>query len=232
MDYETTNNVTNQDGGNDSASIIRGTKIKFTNNAEWITGDGELIASDREFIVMRTIKVSQKWVNGLPEETRLLQPGEPWPDTEKLNAEAPKSEWREAFGKKLGPWENARAVYLFCPRTYAGFTFPTSSTGGDRAVRELAECMQRAQMVQGPSFFPLVTLTDVHMPTQFGGRQRPHFVIKKFVQLGTPNAGAPLPAPQAAASLPAGSPEAATKPQPSDAQKPSLREELNDDLPF
>jgi hypothetical protein len=45
-----------------SNSIIRGTKLKFTNSATWTTGVGEIIPPDREFIVWEDIKAVQ---NGL-----------------------------------------------------------------------------------------------------------------------------------------------------------------------
>jgi hypothetical protein len=165
-------------------SIIRGIKLKFTNNAEWLTATGEVIAPDREFLVIEIIRVTQKWVDGMAAETRILAPDEPFPDIEQWNAEAPRSEWREAFGRSVGPWQNSYVVYLLDPRTMAGFTFPTSTSGGFRAIQELKDSTRRARMLRGANVFPLVTLDDVFMPTQFGGRRRPCFKIKKFVALG------------------------------------------------
>jgi hypothetical protein len=169
---------------NGNQSIIKGIKIKFTNNAEWIDDTGGVIAPTREFLVVELAKVTQKWKDNLPAEQRILDPAEPFPDVERLNAEVPKSEWREKFGKLVGPWQNSIAIYLFDPKTLEGFTWPTSTAGGFRAVDELKGRVKRARMMQGDDIYPLVTLGDTHMNTAFGGRQRPQFKVVRFVTLG------------------------------------------------
>jgi hypothetical protein len=172
-------------------SIIQGTKIKFTNRAEWLDCDtDEVISAAREFIVLKIIKVTQKWIDGVPVETRVLGAGLPFPDVEKLNAEAPRSEWCEAFGKLVGPYQNSFVLYLLEPLSMGGFTFPTSTTGGMRAVHDLREATHRARMLRGSNLYPVVTLSDVFMNTQFGGRQRPCFKIKTFVSLNNGGADA------------------------------------------
>jgi hypothetical protein len=169
------------DDDGSSRSIIKGAKIKFTNNAEWLDAStDEVISPEQKFIVIQIVKVTQKWIEGRPQETRILATGLPFPDVEKLNAEAPRSEWREHFGKMEGPWQNSYVVYLLDPRTMGGFTFPTSTVGGMRAVHELKEATRRARMLHGPGNYPVVTLSDVHMNTQFGGRSRPCFKILRF----------------------------------------------------
>jgi hypothetical protein len=32
--------------------------------------------------------------------------------------------------------------------------------------------------------YPVVTLSDTHMNTRFGGRQRPHLKVQRFIALG------------------------------------------------
>ncbi len=170
---------------NGNRSIIRGIKIKFTNNAEWIDDAGEVIPPDREFLVVELTKVVQKWIDALPAEQRILEPHEPFPDVERLNAEVPQSEWTEKFGKLVGPWQNSIALHLFDPKTLEGFTWPTSTAGGFRCIDELQGRVRRARRLQGDNVFPLVTLADIHMNTQFSGRQRPHFKVLRFVALGS-----------------------------------------------
>lgn len=170
------------DGG--ARSIIRGVKLKFTNSAEWVDEAGEVIVPEREFLVVELAKVVQKWLDAMPVETRVLAPAEYFPDLEILNAEAPQSEWRDAFGKKVGPWQNSIVAYLLDPKTMEGFTWPTSTAGGFRAIDELKGHVRRARMLQGANVYPVVTLADTHMRTQFGGRQRPQFKVKRFVVLG------------------------------------------------
>src|SRR6185369_46376 len=86
--------------GNDSTSnrLIVGPIIKFTNDSTWVTNGGdEELPNDLELVVVNVARVVQKWVDQRPvkEATRILQPGEKWPDIKKLNADAPRSEWRE-----------------------------------------------------------------------------------------------------------------------------------------
>ena len=179
-------------------SIIRGDKLKFTNAGAWVDENGDPIAKDREFLVVELMKVSQKWIDGKPVETRILSSGEYFPDIEKLNAEAPRSEWRDAFGKMVGPWQNSFVLYLLDPETMQGFTFPTSTAGGFRAVFELKGDVHRARMLQGDNVYPVVTLADTHMKTQYGPRQRPAFKIVRFVPIGgqaRPLLGQPEPEP-------------------------------------
>jgi hypothetical protein len=193
-----------------SGSIIKGSKIKFTNSAEWLDEAAEVVDPKREFGVVEIAKYEQKWLDAKPVETRVLGRDEHFRDVEKLNAEAPETEWCEKFGKKVGPWQNCIAVYLFDPKTLEAFTWPTSTAGGFRAVAELKERVRRARMIQGDNVFPLVTLADTHMKTQFGGRQRPQFKVVRFITLG--GTARPLLEPPA-------------KPEP-------LRKELNDEIPF
>jgi hypothetical protein len=171
---------------NGNRSIIRGIKLKFTNNAEWLDDAGDVVDPTRELLVMELMKLSQKWIDGMPAETRIIGPDEYFPDVDRLNEEAPREEWREAFGKMVGPWQNCIAVYLFDPKTMDAFTWPTSTFGGFRAVDELKGKVKRARMIQGDNIYPLVTLSDVHMNTQFGGRQRPAFKVVRFVPIGGP----------------------------------------------
>ena len=170
------------DGG--TRSIIKGAKLKFSKTEEWIGEDDDVIPPDREFIVVELAKVTQKWIDDKPAETRILAPDEYFPDTEKLNAEAPPEEWRDKFGKQVGPWQNSIVAYLLDPKTMEGFTWPTSTAGGFRAIDELKGHVRRARMMQGANVYPVVTLADTHMRTQFGGRQRPQFKVVRFVTLG------------------------------------------------
>jgi hypothetical protein len=199
MDYEPKANlpIEADDGFNfadddDAArSIIKGTKLKFTNAAQWETGGGEKIAADRSLIAVEVLRTFQHWLAGRPTETHILKPGEHFPDIERLNAEAPQSEWRDLAGKMVGPWQRAHVLYLIDPKTMEGFTYPTSTIGGARAVSELREATRRARMLRGGNLYPVITLADVHMATKFGGRQRPHFVIKEFIPIGTSRAETP-----------------------------------------
>jgi hypothetical protein len=183
-----------------TGSPIKGTKLKFTNDAKWITGTEDVIKPDREFIVISLKRTVQKWVNELPVETIELGEAEGWPDLEQWNDDAPRSEWVVKFGKDTGPWQKCWFAYLLDPKTYEGFTFPTGTAGGAKALSTLKETTGRTRMLQGAqNIFPIVTLADVPMPTQYGTRQRPHFVIKGWQTLGAPAAPPALAKPADAA---------------------------------
>jgi hypothetical protein len=198
----TTTNSPPRDGFSDiddsgSGSFIRGTKLKFSNAAEWITGTGEVIGPERVLIVVEMKRAVQKWVNELPAETVELGENESWPDIEQWNEDSPPSEWTVKFGKDTGPWQRCWFAYLLCPNSMEGFTWPAGTVGGFKALSELKKATIRARMLRGGNLCPIVTLTDRFMNTQYGGRQAPHFIVKGFQEIGRaeppalPSSGAP-----------------------------------------
>jgi hypothetical protein len=89
--------------------LIQGQLVKFTNEATWVTRDGEKLSGTLELIAANVTRVVQKWGDGQPIETRVLQSGEKFPNLEELNANVPQSEWREGpDGKLHGPWRRRR----------------------------------------------------------------------------------------------------------------------------
>lgn len=168
-------------------SLLAGTeKLKFTKAATWVDRDDEVIDPERRFIVAGIKKATQKWLPDADRpETHVLGPEEYFPDIEKMNAEAPQSEWRTAFGKRQGPYEAVYAVRLFDPKTMAAFTFITATRGGHRAVEALKGKVNRARMLKGPNLFALVTLGDSIMKSkQFGEVPAPDFKVLDFIALG------------------------------------------------
>jgi hypothetical protein len=172
-------------------SLIKGTKLKFTNEGAWETGDSEVISPEQPFYAIEIIKAVQYWLpEGRPDNTKtiILAPDEKWPDIDQLNAEAPDEDWVEKFGRKVGPYQRTYVVYLITPDNMRIYTFPTSTDGGGRAVRELREATRLARRVKGLQVFPKLRLTDEFMNTQYGGRQRPSFAIIGFETLGAETA--------------------------------------------
>jgi hypothetical protein len=74
-----------------------------------------------------------------------------------------------------------------------------------------------ARRIHG-NVYPVVTLADIFMKTRFGGRQRPHFEVKRWADLSGGEATA-LPAP--APLPPLVDAPAADKPAPWEAEKPA-----------
>jgi hypothetical protein len=200
----------------EGAGLIQGTLVKFTNTAQWVTRDDDEISPDLELICVDLQRVVQKWEDGQPVETKILGPGENFPDIEAMNEAVPRDEWVEGpDGQLRGPWQAQHLVYLLDPSTMEKFTFATGTVGGRIAVRELVDKTVWMRRTRGPNVFPVVTLGDTFMKTRFGGRQRPHFKITKWTRLGGEGEGdvQALPPPTPAPLV------------------PSLSEEMNDDLP-
>lgn len=200
-----------------NTGVIQGSCVKFTNESAWELRDGEVMPADVELVAVDIARVVQKWVNQEPVETRILAPGEKFPDISELNEQVPKSEWGEGpDGRPRGPWQSQHIVYLLNPQTMDRYTFPTGTVGGAIAVRDLVDKTNWMRKFRGAHVYPVVTLSDTFMKTRFGGRQRPHFLIKRWVGMG-PAEDKALPAPTSPA-------QAVTE--------PTLKEELSDSIPF
>lgn len=221
-EYHTTLPAITSDGfddyhDGDGGSIIKGTKLKFSNDAEWTTGSGQAIAANREFLALELLRTLQKWTPGASApETRVLAPDEK-PDVDALNDAAPREEWAEKFGQMRGPYQFAYVLYLIDPQTMAPFTFVTSTAGGAQAVRNLRTATQLARKIRGSNVFPRVRLADEFMRTAFGGRQRPCFDIVGYEVLGRDDA-----------KLAAAAPKQLEHAEPEKAQGPVLRNDKDD----
>ena len=176
----------------ESRGVIRGTCVKFTNEATWVTSDDEELPAELELIVVDIGRVVQRWKSGQPIETIVLAPGQKYPDLNELNAAVPQTEWEEGpDGKPRGPYQAQLIVYLLNGETMDRFTFPTGTTGGAIAVRDLVDRTNWMRRYRGQHVYPLITLRDVFMRTRFGGRQRPHFEIRRWVKLGDDSTALP-----------------------------------------
>ena len=176
------------DGSGDD-KVIKGHKLKFTNDYTWVIGADTVIDSDRVLVVVDIGKIQQRWgLDDRPVSTQRFLASAKL-DTDALNAAVPKEEWRDKFGKKVGPWEWCYCVYLIDPTTFEIFTFLPSTAGGGMAVRALRESVAMARKVRGPNLSPRVHLRDTFMSTEYGGRQRPVFEIIDYISIGGPGSG-------------------------------------------
>ena len=175
-------------GGEDhDGRAEQGSLVKFSNDSEWIAND-DVLPATLELVAVNIDRYVVYWKpDGTgPDRAKsyYLKPGEKFPDIEQMNADTPKSEWREAFGKMKGPWEAQHIVRLLHPVSMDRYSFPTSTNGGHAAVVELRQRTRDMRQVRGERVFAVVLLRDKFMPTAYGGRQRPHFEIVKFVTFG------------------------------------------------
>lgn len=181
-----------QQGG----GVIHGSVVKFTNEAEWTTRDGQELSSDLELVAVDLGRVVQKWQDQAPVETIVLEPGQKFPNIEELNDKTPRSEWTEGpDGKPRGPWQAQQIVYLLNAATLDRYSFPTGTTGGSIAVRDLVDKTKWMRRFRGQHVYPVIVLSDTYMNTKWGGRQRPHFLIKRWVNLGADEKMLPAPGP-------------------------------------
>jgi hypothetical protein len=174
--------------------VIQGQLLRFTNEAKWVVAD-EVLPPDLELIAIGVGRVVQKWKDGKPVETIILAPGQKFPDVEKLNAEVPQSEWEEGpDGKSRGPWQAQYVVYLLDPHVKMDrYSYPTGTTGGGIAVRDLVDKTQLMRKFRGANLYPVVRLSATFMPTRYGGRQRPHFIVVKWITLDSGDKALPAP---------------------------------------
>jgi hypothetical protein len=180
--FETFEDAT--EGGDDQQptnQVIKGKLLKFTSEM-WVTREGEEISADLELVAVDVRRIVQKWKDQVPVEILVLEPGQKFPDLEKLNAEMPRQDWIEGHdGKLRGPWQAQYVVYLLNPATMDQFSFATGTIGGRICVCDLVKRTQWMRKLSGDNVYPVVTLSDTFMKTKHGGRQRPHFLIKRWI---------------------------------------------------
>jgi hypothetical protein len=198
--------------------VIQGTRLTFSNDSCWVTANEEEISEETELIAVERVSVIQKWgPDNRPVETRWLTPGEKV-DVDALNDATPKTEWREDMnGKLVGPYQKQQVVYLLDLNTMEKFTYVTSTVGGNMAIGDLSDRIRTMRRWRGGQIYPVVTLSKTFMPTRFGGRQRPAFKIMNWIFMG--GGGTALPAPE--------SPLLTTQA----VKEPTLKEEMNDEIP-
>jgi hypothetical protein len=178
----------------ESSRVIQGTLVKFTNEATWETGDGEELPPEREYIATRVIRVVQKWKDGVPVATTILAPGEKWPDVKKLNETVPKKEWEEGPGGPRGPYQAQYILHMVDPSpTMDKYTWPTGTVGGGIAMRDLIDKVKFIRSYRDEHVYAVITLDHVYMNTRFGGRQRPHLAVQRWVKFGAGNKALPTP---------------------------------------
>src|SRR5215472_19373814 len=84
-------------GGEGGGSGFPGAiKLKFTNEAEWVDRNGDVVRS--ALVALDVVNRVQKWdgSGGPPLATITLAPGQAWPDIDALNEDC-RSEWYQKF---------------------------------------------------------------------------------------------------------------------------------------
>src|SRR5262249_13011259 len=205
-----------------------GTLVKFTNEATWVTRDDDEIPADLELIAVDVGRVVQKWEAGKPVETIVLEPNQKFPDIVEMNEKIPREDWVGGpDGQLRGPWQAQHILYLLDPATMDRYSFPTGTTGGGIAIRELRDKLVWIRRLRGQNVYPVVTLSDAFMKTKWGGRQRPHFTIVRWVRLGGEGGEVGALPPPPTTPTPASLAQSASPL----VTEPSLAEEMDDEIP-
>jgi hypothetical protein len=169
-----------------SSGAIVGTRIKFTNEATWVTHPDNKPLPVDALTIWDIQRVIQKWPvdDGPPIEERFLEPGEKVPSIKALNEAAPKEEWREGPNGLQGPWQFQRLIYFIDPNTMTRYTWANGTTGGAICCKDAVDRTRWMRRWKGVKVYPEVAFSHVFMPTKYGGRQRPHFIFKRWITFG------------------------------------------------
>jgi hypothetical protein len=190
------------DGGG-GGSFAGATKLKYDiYTTKWIDANGAEVHSA---VVLNVINRVQKWSPeaGPPLETITLAPGELWPDIFAMNEACKcsdeackdkscqgkgtcKGEWYEKFGKMVGPWQGEHVVTFVDPDTMVTYWWPspTATIGACRCIRVMMDQVALKRKFTGLPCHAQVEFSHTFMPTQYGGRERPHLPIKGFGVFG------------------------------------------------
>jgi len=186
------------EGGEEQVSG-RGPPLKFSNEAEWLYNE-EALPADLELLAVNVERIVVYWEDEQPnrDKTQTLGPKEPWPDVATLNDATPRDQWREGpDGHLHGPYQRQYVVHFLSMKDMARYWWPTATVGGGICVRDLVERTKWIRAFRGPNTYPTVRLTHMHMRTRFGGRERPHLEIVRWVTLGDDGRALPSPEPGA-----------------------------------
>jgi hypothetical protein len=207
------------DDGNYSRRLIKGTRLKFVDKI-WTATDGTPLHENDQFLVAGTGHALQRWVDGLPE----VITERPLPDVEELNASVPKEEW--PIGKFSNqpepPWQHVFYVYLV--RTTgdgALFTYINGTSGTRVAYTRLKERIKTMSLLRSLSVLPIIKLSWATMNSAFGPRPRPDFTIVEWRDVGG-NQPAQIEPPKRSPSEQIGKP----------VKTVATNEPLEDEIPF
>jgi hypothetical protein len=172
-------------GGDDGSNeVIRGGIIKNIDGVTSCKTDPS-VNSTTVFLCVGTGIVLQKWQD---EHVEYILPrsGVFLSELRKeLNSKIPQDQWETGIDDKpREPWEFAWLAYLVRVTDGASFTYITSTHGCRRCIKELEDRTQNMTFLKGRRVAPIGKLAGTPMPTKHGTKQRPHFVITGWHNVG------------------------------------------------
>jgi hypothetical protein len=196
--------------------VIVGTLLRFVDGS-W-TEMGLAVPSGLKLLALAVDTVLQCWKDQRVIETITEKP---FPDLADLNSKIPEGEWEtDLNGNPRPPWVRTYLAYLLNEQTCEKYTYANSTIGARIAVETLQDRVAWMRKLRSANAVPEVELSSKPMKTRFGVKRRPEFKIIGWKQLGGDGIPATPQIPGPAA------------PGITDAKPVSLKEELNDDLPF
>jgi hypothetical protein len=202
--------------------LIQGTILRCV-DGHWSDRDGVSFSTGTQMLVLGTTQAVQHWQDGVPVETILERP---LPDVQLLNESVPEGQWEAGLdGDPRPPYVLQHVAYLLDPRDASLYTYLNSTKGAEIAVERLTQKVKSMRLLRGQKVSPVVKLDSKPMPTKFGQKMRPEFVIVDWRDLSGGGGLENKPAPQLP---PAKGTEQIGKPV-----KPvTTKEELNDEIGF
>jgi hypothetical protein len=188
-----------------SSRVIKGDILKFK-DGKWFSGKSPIpLSPDLVLAAGATTSAWVTWPDGQPTYVAADARGI-LPDRKTLG-DTDTEQWAVSkfTAKREDPWQRLKVIYLLNPITAGVMTHASGTVGTRLAINELADKIAMIRQSR-PGAMPMVKLSSVPMPTQFGLRDRPHFEVVEWRGGSTSDAPEILP--------------------------PSVREELNDELPF
>ena len=164
--------------------IIHGEILRCV-DGHWSLRDGTAINPDTLLLAIGTTEALQHWDGQIPVEDIRKRPGEALPDVDELNAQIPRSEWKEGLdGQPRPPWQHAYVAYLVSVDDASLYTFVNGTIGARIAVERLQDKVKWMRALRGVNCAPLVRLDSKPMKTRFGQKMRPEFTIVEWRQIG------------------------------------------------
>jgi hypothetical protein len=184
------------------------TFIKWSAESSW-TKDGEPIDPGTTFAAVAVGHSLTHWEN-----ERVVEEIDthPLPDIDALNSAVPEDKWEEGFnGEPREPWSHTYKVYLLNTTTGERSVYATSTIGGRITWERTVDKVRWIRRTRHQNVVPRVVLDAAKMRTRFGVKLRPDIRIVDWLDLS----GAPV----------------AEAPQLPKVEEPSIREDLNDEIP-
>jgi hypothetical protein len=175
-------------------SAFGGARILKFVSGKYVTGEGEPINSQREFILLGLVKVVQKFISKKLVDTKIVPTREKFPDIDAMNEAAPREEWGvDPGGKPQGPYNRVLVLKLLDATTLDRFAFVTKSIAGMIAFGDISDKIKLIRRLKGANVTAAIACETVRMKSQYNphGVPRPHFRIVRYVKLGGEAAALP-----------------------------------------